>query len=300
MSDITLFENNALASSELFKSLQDTNNNLLGGSGGGEKRHRISLSGQKFREYVNGDQVSVSKEDNMNMIVVDAAPIARTYYEGVYSPSNPTPPKCWSADTREPAKEVAPETRQATRCMDCPQNIKGSGQGESRACRFSQRLAVVLEGQLDKVYQLQIPATSIFGDTRDGNMPMQAYARFLSAHNTPAISIITNMKFDSMASTPKLFFKAVRPLEEKELEQVVALKDHPDTARALRMTVSQTDGVSKEAPAAPKKEATPPPLFADKAANGAIEEPTKVVKKTAPPPKEDSDLGSIIDNWDDE
>ena len=85
---------------------------------------------------------------------------------------------------------------QAARCMDCPQNIKGSGQGESRACRFSQRLAVLLEGAMDTVYQLQLPATSIFGEAKDGKMGMQAYAKYLKAHKTPSIAVVTQAYFD--------------------------------------------------------------------------------------------------------
>jgi len=300
MSEVTLFENNAIANSDLFKSLQGVNDNLLSGSGGGEQRRRISLNGGKFREFVNGEQVSVSKEDNLNVVIVNAAPISRTYYEGTYDAQNPTPPKCWSADTNAPAPDVPQEQRQASRCMDCPQNIKGSGQGESRACRFAQRIAVALEGQLDKVYQLQLPATSIFGDGKDGKTPMQAYARFLSAHNTPAVAIITNMRFDENSSTPKLFFKAVRPLDEQELKTVVEMKDHPDTLKAITLTVAQTDGTAKAAPApapAPKKE-EPKSLFASD--DEPVEEPTKVVRKSAPAPSaDDGDLSSIIDNWDD-
>jgi len=301
MSDVTLFENNALANSDLFKSLQDVNDNLLSGSGGGDQRRRISLNGGKFREFVNGEQVSVSKEDNMNMVIVNAAKISRQYYEGNYDAQNPTPPKCWSTDTEAPAPEVPADQRMASRCMDCKMNVKGSGQGESRACRFGQRIAVALEGQLDKVYQLALPATSVFGDGKDGKMPMQAYARFLSAHNTPAIAIITNMRFDESSSVPKLFFKAVRPLDEEELKTVVEMKDHPDTLKAITLTVAQTDGVDKKAPkqAAPEKKEEPKPLF-DNEDDEPVEEPTKVVKKTAPAPSGgDGDLSSIIDNWDD-
>jgi hypothetical protein len=301
MSDVTLFENNALANSDLFKSLQDVNDNLLSGSGGGDQRRRISLNGGKFREFVNGEQVSVSKEDNMNMVIVNAAKISRQYYEGNYDAQNPTPPKCWSTDTEAPAPEVPADQRMASRCMDCKMNVKGSGQGESRACRFGQRIAVALEGQLDKVYQLALPATSVFGDGKDGKMPMQAYARFLSAHNTPAIAIITNMRFDESSSVPKLFFKAVRPLDEEELKTVVEMKDHPDTVKAITLTVAQTDGVEKKAPEqfALEKKEEPKPLF-DNEDDEPVEEPTKVVKKTAPAPSsDDGDLSSIIDNWDD-
>jgi hypothetical protein len=303
MSDITLFENNALANSDLFKSLQDVNDNLLSGSGGGEQNRRISLNGKSFREIVNGEEVSVSDENNINLVILNAAKISRSYYEGTYNPSNPTPPTCWSADTNEPSPDVPEDQRQAKRCMDCPQNIKGSGQGEGRACRFAQRLAVALEGQYDKVYQLQLPATSVFGEAKDGNMPMQAYARFLNAHNTPAIAIVTNARFDKNSSVPKLFFKAERPLSEGELEQVVALKDDPATLKAITFTVAQTDGVEKPAPekkAAPKKE-EPAPLFAKEEPEEPVEEPKKVVtKKSAEKPTEDDDLSSIIDNWDDE
>lgn len=302
MSDITLFENNALANSDLFKELQDVNNNLLSGSGGGEQNRRISLNGKSFREIVNGEEVSVSDENNMNMVIVNAAKISRSFYDGVYDPKNPTPPTCWSADTTAPAPEVPEDQRQAKRCMDCPQNVKGSGQGEGRACRYAQRIAVALEGQLDKVYQLQLPATSVFGAAKDGNMPMQAYANFLNAHNTPAIAVITNVRFDKGSSVPKLFFKAVRPLDEEELQQVVALKDSPATLKAITFTVAQTDGVDKPAPKAeaPKKKEEPKPLF-DNEEEAPVEEPTKVVKKTAPAPSgDDGDLSSIIDNWDDD
>jgi hypothetical protein len=302
MSDVTLFENNALANSELFKSLQDINDNLLSGSTGGIERRRISLNGGKFREIVNGEQIAVNKDDSMNVIIINSAKLSRSYYAGVYDPANPTPPTCWSADTTVPAPEV--KNPQAKRCMDCPQNIKGSGQGDTRACRFGQRIAVVLEGQLDRVYQLQLAATSIFGEVRDGKMPMQAYARFLSGHKTPAIAVVTSMRFDEDSSTPKLFFKAVRPLDEDELKTVVALKDAPETMQAITFTVAQTDGVSDK-PAAPEKtkqtKVLEAPLFdSDDEDDEPVEAPTKVVKKSAAKKdEEDSDLSAIIDNWDD-
>lgn len=287
MSD--LFENNALVASDLFKSLVDVNDNLLSGDGS-NKLSRISLRGGKFREIVGGEQVNVSKEDKLNIVIVNAARISRTYYGGTYDPENPAPPTCWSADTNTPAPEVKEENKQSSRCVDCPQNVKGSGQGEGRACRFAQRIAVALEGDLEKVYQLQLPATSVFGEAKDGKMPMQAYARYLQAHKTPAIAIVTEMYFDENSDTPKLFFKPVRPLEEAELQAVVALKDTPETERAITMTVAQTDKVdTKKLPegtiSAPAEE--------------VVEEPKKAVKKSSPKPDDNDDLSSIVDDWDD-
>lgn len=297
---MTLFGNgNPLVNSDLFKSLQDMNKTLAGGSGGGGKR--LSIKGNKFRLIVDGEQVSVSREDTMNIVVVNAAAVSRTYYEGTYDPNNPSAPTCWSVDTRVPAPEVPAEQRKASRCADCPMNVKGSGQGEGRACRFNQRLAVTLEGKPDEVYQLQLPATSIFGEAKGGNMGMQAYAKLLNAHNTPIIAVLTEMRFDENAETPKLFFKPVRPLNEEELQAAVAAKDSEEAIKAITLTVAQTDGAKKvksggsEQPSTKKK-------FIIEDNDDEVEEPKKVEAKkvSKEEPKSSTDISSLVDQWDDE
>jgi len=302
MSEVDMFKGNSLVSSDLFAKLKDLNDNLSGGAGSGSQNRRISLRGGKFRQVVNGDEMRVSKNDSMEMVIIDAAKIARTYYKGTYDPKNPEPPVCWSVDTNAPAADVPEDQRQATRCMDCPQNIKGSGAGQGRACRFSQRLAIAFPQKLDEVYQLQLPATSIFGDAENGKMPMQAYAKFLRANDMPAVAIVTEMYFDENSEVPKLFFKPVRPLTEEELEKAIEMREHQDTKRAITMTVAQTDGVQKvtvqeEAPKpAPKKRVN---AIKAEVEDEPVEEPKKVAKKTEPPPAED-DLGDIVDSlWDD-
>ena len=293
MSDMTLFEGNSLVSSDLFKKLQETDDNLTGGSGG-IKSHRISLRGGRFRELVNGEQVNVKSDGFLNVVVINAAKLSRTYYKGAYDAENPSAPTCWSPDTQTPSADVPKDQIQASRCMDCPQNIKGSGQGESRACRFSQRLAILLEGQMDTVYQLQLPATSIFGEARDGNMGMQAYAKYLKAHKTPSIAVVTQMSFDENSDTPKLFFKAVRPLNEGELNQAVSMKDSEDAIKAITLTVSQTDGVQAKRDGAVQEDEVD--------IREPVPAPKKVAKKkeVAAPSDEEADLASIVDDWDDD
>lgn len=293
MSDMTLFEGNSLVSSDLFKKLQETDDNLTGGSGG-IKSHRISLRGGRFRELVNGEQVNVKSDGFINVVVINAAKLSRTYYKGTYDAENPSAPTCWSPDTQTPSSDVPKDQMQASRCMDCPQNIKGSGQGESRACRFSQRLAILLEGQMDTVYQLQLPATSIFGEARDGNMGMQAYAKYLKAHKTPSIAVVTQMSFDENSDTPKLFFKAVRPLNEDELNQAVSMKDSEDAIKAITLTVSQTDGVQAKRDGAVQEDEVD--------IREPVPAPKKVAKKkeVAAPSDEEADLASIVDDWDDD
>ena len=196
---------------------------------------RLSIRDKKFSEFTGGDEIVISHENSRNIVIINAAPISRSYYEDNYDPNKIAMPICWSADTQIPSKDVPDEQRQAARCMDCVHNIRGSGHGSSRACRFSQRLAVVLEGQLDVVYQLRLPATSIFGEPKNGNLPMQAYAHFLRKHNTPAIAVVTQIYFDTDSVTPKLFFKPSRPLKAEELEVVSGRINHPDAIRSITL-----------------------------------------------------------------
>lgn len=307
MSNLDLFKGNALVNSDLFKSLLDMNKKMAGGNGAAGKR--ISIRGSKFRMIVDGEQVSVSKSDTMNMVILNAADIARTYYEGAFDPENLSAPTCWSVDTRAPAPEVPEENRQASRCADCPMNVKGSGQGDSRACRFSQRLAVALEGELETVYQLQLPATSIFGEAKGNELGLQAYVKFLSAHNTPAIAVMTEMRFDEDATAPKLYFRPVRGLDDDELRVALEARESEEATKAITFTVAQTGGVKAEEGArdgAPKAKAEKP---AEKPKAKPIEdgdddeEEPKKVSKAKPEPKVEEKsadkLASIIDGWDD-
>ena len=298
----SLFENNALVNSDLYKSLQDTNDKLGGGSFGTTRR--ISLKGGKFRNLVNGDQVSVSNNDTLNVVIIDAAPVSRTFYDGEYNPEVVTAPTCWSSDTDKPDDNV--DAPQAGRCADCEQNVKGSGKGESRACRYSQKIAVSLEEDMDNVYQMQLPATSIFGDTKEGKMPMQAYARFLKAHNTPVIAVVTEMKFDENSSVPKLFFSPSRPLEEVELNKAVASVESDATKNAIEMRVFDTDKNKKPkeevvVERVPRKKKAAPVVEEVEEAE-EVEEPAKKVSKKVEetPPEEDKKLSSLMSQWDDE
>ncbi len=255
MSEVALFGNTQMPAE--YKALLaqiDPVTSLAGGDFGSSRR--ISIKGGVFREIINGKEVGQFDGRTLNVVILNASPVTRTFYEGTYDDANPTPPACWSADssTGVPASDVPDETRQASRCADCPQNIKGSGQGDSRACRFQQRIAVILEEDIGKemIYQLQIPATSLFGDAVNGQMPLQSYARFLQGHNTPCISVISTMKFDTSVATPKLTFTASRPLAIEELKSVIGLQKHADTMKAIEFTVAKMDGVQKVAVQAAK------------------------------------------------
>lgn len=301
--DLTLFGKPNNAALALLSGIEDNLTSTIAGGGGGNKR--ISIEGGAFREYIGGKEVRVSEERSMKVILINAAPVSRMFFEGTYVKGQKTKPTCWSSDTQTPDKAVPEDQRQAKFCKDCKQHIKGSGQGDTRACRFQQRIAVALDGELHKeaVYQITLPSTSVFGDAEGKKMPLQAYGRHLKAYNTPAISIVTEMRFDIDSATPKLVFSPVRALEEEELKIAVKLQNHPDTIKAITLNVSQMDGVipapqAAEPAPAPKAEAKPAPK-AEKVVAEEVPEPIKVTKKAAPVVEEKSELSDIVGDWDD-
>lgn len=299
MSEMTLFKSNA-STLALLQGLDDDLTTRIAGSGGSR---RISIEGNVFREFIGGKEVRVSEERAMQIVVINAAAVGRTFYAGTYVKGQKMKPMCWSADTQRPDPAVPADQRQDNFCKDCTQNIKGSAaQGEGRACRFSQRMAVAIvtsEGIDENVYQISLPATSVFGDPEGQKMPLQAYGRYLKANNTHVISVVTEMRFDPNGQM-KLVFKPTRALTEAELRTVIAMRDHPDTKKAITFTVSQMDADEKPVVVAPPAPAPAKPKVGKVVAE-EVEEPKKVVKKSTPAaePAEKADLADIVGDWDD-
>lgn len=292
-------------------------------AGSGEAIKKISTKGGVFRLMHGSKEITSIEERYLDVVIVKAAPkVSRTFYLKQYDGETTSPPDCWSADGDTPDPKAA--SKQADTCANCPQNIAGSGNGQSRACRYQQRLAVVLADDTEgDVLQLTLPATSIFGKENGDDRPLQAYARFLVAQGVDPGTVVTRMKFDTKAEFPKLFFKPMRWLSDDEFEVVQKQKDTPEAQRAVEMNINTEASAAKAAPlqlpgakptakaAAPAEEEEPPapPPKAKKAKAekaettmaGEAEEPTvkkSVEKPTAVPVKKD--LASIVADWDDE
>ena len=310
MSNVALFSNSNVPAFAKKAEVSSIVKALAGGGGGsGGFGKRISIKGGVFRLLVDGKEVAAVDERFLDVVIVNAAPkVGRTFYASSFNPENPGAPDCWSADGEKPDANAA--NPQSSRCADCPQNVAGSGTGNSRACRYSQRLAVVLENEIEgSVMQLQIPATSIFGKEDGENRPLQAYARFLMAQNVSPEMVVTRMKFDTKSESPKLFFKPMRWLTEEEYETVVRQGATEDAKRAVTMTVSQTD---KAAPL--KLEGKPPtkakvedeeeaPAPKAKKAKPKVEEDEDVeptVRKEEKPSSTRASLAKVAAQWDDE
>lgn len=328
MSNITLFNSSNVPAFARNNELSDTARALTGG-GAGVSTKRISIKGGVFRLVAGGKEVAAIEDRHLDVIIVRAAPkVSRIFYAGAYNAEAIVRPDCWSNDGEKPDTSIT--APQNTTCMGCPQNEAGSGNGNSRACRFQQRLAVVLANNPEgDVLQLTLPATSIFGKEEGDKRPLQAYARFLAAQTPPVNpeQIVTRMKFDTKAESPKLFFAPTRWLTDDEYPIAVTQGESDDAKKAVTLTVAQADGV-KAAPmniagAAPKPvtrpmgelmdeeeaaavAAAPAPKAAKAKAAPVVEAETdepEVRKETAKGgavPAKKSKLADIVSDWDDE
>lgn len=273
--------------------LDDTTKALMGDTGGGSKR--ISIEGGVWRLLINGKEVAIKEERSLNVVIVAASSkVSRTYYAGVYKKGQSGPPDCWSANGDFPDNSIAEP--QAKSCASCPQNIKGSGQGDSRACRYEKRLAVVLADDIKgSVYQLLLPSKSYFGKGDLEHMPFEQYAKYVSSQGYNINMLVTEMKFDSDSDNPKLTFKPVGFLNKDQWEVAKTQGNTSEAKSAITMTAAHTDAKPKAiAVAAPavKAEAVVEAPAAD------IPEPTKkATKKSAEEPTAKKDLASIMGQW---
>jgi len=313
MSNITLFNPSQAPAFARNNALSETALALTGG-GTGTSPKRISIKGGVFRLVAGGKEIAAIDERHLDVIIVKAAPkVSRIFYAKAYDSENITGPDCWSNDGEKP--DAAAQNKQAQTCISCPQNQAGSGQGNSRACRYQQRLAVVLESNpTGDVLQLTLPATSVFGKEDGDKRPLQAYARYLALSNPPVSPemIVTRMRFDTKAESPKLFFQPVRWLNDDEYAVVQEQAASTDASRAVVMTVAQTDGVKQSAPLslpgkapvadedeAPKPKAAKKPKV-EVAEDDSEPEVRKDAAKPTAVPEKKSKLADIVSDWDDE
>lgn len=312
MSNITLFKQGGMVVPDYLQQVDDITK-MLAGSGG----KAISIKGGVWRMIVSGEEVAKNEDRSINIVVVAAAPkVNRTFYAGKFEEGKDSPPSCWSADGVVPSSDVPEDTKQCSSCANCPQNISGSGEGTSRACRYSRRLAVMLENDLEgNIYRLQLPAKSIFGKADGDKMPLDAYAKFLAGHNVPITGVVTEARFDTAEAVPVIKFRAVRPLERHEWEQARAAATHPDALSAVEFKLTARAPEAKgspyaepaAAPAAKPKAAKPAPAPAPEPEDQADEAPApppqvRAAKPKAQPPEDTgTDLSpktkAVLDQW---
>jgi hypothetical protein len=250
---------------------------------------------------VGGEEVAKNEERSMNIVVISAGKgVSRTFYADKYEEGKDIKPACWSAEGVVPNEEVP--NPQGKTCATCPQNIEGSGDGKSRACRYSKRLAVALENDIGgNIYRLSVPAKSYFGKADGDKMPLQAYGKFLSGHGIPITGVVTEARFDTAEAVPVLKFRAVRPLERSEWELAKAQSQTEDAMQAVefKMVPSKTEkqtalpAAFKDADIPAKEEAV------EKVQAEEVAEPTKraAKPKAEATPAATKNVTDILSDW---
>jgi hypothetical protein len=280
--------------------LNDLTKSLAGGGAGGK---RISIRGGVFRKVVGGEEVGKLTTREMNVIIINARKnVSRVFYAGKYNPDEIVPPSCFSNEGDVP--DPSAEDKQSTSCATCPQNISGSGEGTSRACRYQRRIAILLEGDATgDVYQLNVPSRSIFGKGEGNIHPFESYTKYIAGNGKNINQIITQVSMDLDSDTVKLFFSPVRHINREEWEVAEPAGKSIEAKNAVTLTVAQTDGVVRKPlmlPGTPVEEFEKP---APKAAKVIVEdeeiaEPIKrVAKKTEVAPAGKKNLADVISAW---
>ena len=293
MSNIALFQSGSMVPDYLREAQDETTKDIAGSSGG----KQISIKGGVWRMVVGGEEVAKNEDRAMNLVVIASSKgVSRTFYAEKYEEGKDIKPACWSAEGDKPNPEV--ENPQSSSCATCKQNIEGSGDGKSRACRYSKRLAVALENDIGgNIYRLSVPAKSYFGKADGDKMPLQAFGKFLAGHGIPITGIVTEARFDTSEAVPVLKFRAVRPLtrEEWELGKQQSQTEDAKQAVEFKMVVGKSKGESQAALPQAFKEAAP----VAKAEADDVGEPTKRAAKPkaeAPAPAA-KNVSAILDDW---
>jgi hypothetical protein len=137
----------------------------------------------------------------------------------------------------------------------------------------------------------------------------------LAVQNPPVNpeQIVTEMRFDTKAESPKLHFKPVRWLTDDEYEVIKEQAESADAQRAVVMTVAQSDGVKNNAPkmvlagkppveAEAEEDEAPAKPAAKKAKAEPVDEPEvrKEPAKGSAVPAKKGKLADLVSDWDDE
>lgn len=297
MSNVAIFKQQGAVATAGSRQLSDLARSLSTVST--SRRIQTNANGT-FKRLVNGEQIGNAVRGEINVIIVHALPkVSRVFYAKPYDPDGePTLPDCWSNLGDKPEAPAA--NKQHTNCADCPKNIKGSGGGERRACRFERRISVIVEGdESGDVYQFKIPSKSLFGKGTGNVHPFESYVKFLLANGESPDNVVTNISYDLNAETMELLFTPLRNISDEEYELVQAAQSKPETKMYTAITVAQTDGVKKLPAAAAKKEEAPAKVTRsdEPEEDEVIEEPVKRTVKKPEPPKAKANLADVINEW---
>jgi len=252
-----------------------------------------------FRKMVGGEEMGKIK-GNLDVVIVNASPkVGRVFYAKQWTPdSEPSAPDCFSNDGNAP--DTSSKSPQASRCDTCAQNIKGSGQGTSKACRYSRRIAVNLvedfgTSMQGEVYQLNLASKSLFGESvGDNTHPFESYTKYLANNGKSLDYVVTQLSFNEENDNQSILFTPTRFITKQEYAVTSEVAKKPEVQKMVTMTPYQADMAGRApALAAPAPKA---PVIED------VAEPVKreSTKAATPTPTPKKGLDDVVKAWSDE
>ena len=279
MSQISLPKNFG-AMSALFGPADTKDNDELG-AGVGSSFAIVGIRGKVWSIKHDGKETPLMRPDGDGprgsievVIVRSSAAKAKLYYKGGFVDGSNSPPDCWSSNGVTP--DAAVQNKQSKTCDTCPMNVFGAKITEAgkqaKACSDHRRLAIVPlqdinNEMLGGPMLLRCPAASL--------KELKAYGDTLSSYGHKYFSVATRISFDAKEAYPKLVFSPIRPLDDAEGRDVLALRDDRRTLSLLN------DAVEVQA----ETEAAPPAGFFEQAAPAPAPAPAKAAPAKAAPPK---------------
>jgi len=263
----------------------------------------VSIKGKVFHIQRGDERTLLTKPEgdgepaaSLECVILAANPNkSKVFYEGGYEEGSVSKPTCYSNDGLAPATDA--EAPQAKKCAVCPHNQWGSriteSGGKGKACSDSMRICITPAGMLNDPMLLRVPAATL--------KTLGQYGSQLAKRGVDPHHVVTRIGFDYSVAHPALTFKAMRFVDEEEL-QMIGETQH-DEAEMISMITGVAEGsaptVEHIADSTPKAEAKKP-----------VEEPEEEVVEEAPAPapkakkpetkkvEDYDDIDSALDNLD--
>mgnify|MGYP003678874412 FL=1 len=182
----------------------------------------ISIKGKVFhiqrgdvRELVTKAGTDDEPAPSLEVVILSVNPNkSKVYYNSGFVEGSVAKPTCYSNNGVAPATDA--EEPQSKKCNVCPHNQWGSritdSGGKGKACGDSMRLCVAAAGMINDPMLLRVPAATL--------KTLGLYGTQLSKRGVEPQYVITKVGFDYNVAHPALTFKAVRFVEESELNLV--------------------------------------------------------------------------------
>lgn len=208
-------------------------------------------------EHLVADENGDARPSIEVVLLRSSKAISKIYYAKSYADGSADAPDCFSTDGITPDAGAA--SPQAAACVSCPHNQWGSkitpAGKKSKACSDHRRIAIapvgdILNEKFGGSMLLRVPPASL--------SDLSLFGKQVAEKGYAYNAIVTRLGFDADASYPKLTFKAVRPLTEDELQEVVTLMQNTEQMHRILSEASELVAAPAEAPA-PAVKAAPPP-----------------------------------------